>query len=172
MTIAHWRLPFGAFPEAFVDVTARVPAATTTPTTVSFRNSRRLMFISLMAFLIIMFYCTMKPAFEPGSQYHAAGKTDQTGQGGKPHRANRIRLWCNRSKLHFRGRFSGEWSCYSFCCLGLCGTMHLVCMAGVAGIETGIEGMIGHTMRGPVGISQMLHMAVDTGNSLLIMGSI
>src|SRR5512138_2784444 len=106
MTIAHWCLPLGVPLEAFVEVTARVPAATATPTAVSFRNSRRLTFFSLMIFLVVVFYDTVIPAFQPGCQHHTACQADQRGQGGESHRAHGIRFRGEGGDFYFLRRFN------------------------------------------------------------------
>src|SRR5574338_805166 len=99
MTIAHWCFPFGELPEALEEVTARVPAATATPTAVSFRNSRRLMLFSLIVFLTVVLEGTVVPALQPGSQHHAPGEAEQTCQGRESHGTDRRRLGRHRVKL-------------------------------------------------------------------------
>src|SRR5512139_223949 len=91
MTMAHWCLPLGAPLEALVGETALVPAATATPTAANLMNSRRLMFWLAIVVLLVVLDCTLIPALEPGGQDHAASKTQQTGQGGKANRADRLR---------------------------------------------------------------------------------
>src|SRR5512147_308104 len=133
MTIAHWCLPLGVSLEALEELTAWVPAATATPTAVSFRNSRRLIFFLLIIFLAVVFDSSLIPAFQPGSQHHTARKTDQTRQGGESQWSNGSRFRGDRGGFDFRRRLDRDGLCggcraYRFCC-----TMHLLGMARVAG---------------------------------------
>src|SRR5512145_1769980 len=166
MTIAHWCLPLGASLEALVEVTARVPAATATPTAVNFRNSRRLTFLLLMVFLTVVFDDAFVPALQPGSQHHAACQTDQASQAREAHWAYRLRLWRDGGLFHC-DRLDRDRLHYTFGSFGIGRAVHLLGMTRVTGFQAGVEGMIGYRVCFSLSIFQVLDVTVHARDVFL-----